>query len=504
MLTDWALVRRLGSEIQERIRGARVADVGSLPDGRVALSLWRRKASSLLCIDAFGSPPLVTLETGELAAGAGSAFTRILARTLRGMVVRAVLPRRGDRLLRFMFAIRSRFGVSDELDLWVELVPRFGNAVLAKGENVVAALKEFGLAENPARAVLPGKPYVPPPLHGEPSLPRLIAEASAPPEALAFLESDEALHSPVYVYRRDGALVQVHLLPLPQLVEDGVAVNREPSLLDVLAQERDARSDAAEKSRAQRRRAAVGRRIAHRMRTIERELGQLQARRVEVSARQELRAEGQHIYATLHELDDSHREEAKARAQALFERYRKLRGSVEHLDERERVLRMKREALETLMWEAERAEDQELTDVETALGLFDRRSAVSSPRKPPSRRKRLEFRTAAGSRLLVGRSPLENAELTFRVARPQDLWFHARGVPGAHVILSRDDRSPPPDEDVALAASLAAGYSRARESARVVVDYTQRKFVRKQRDAPPGMVYYTNAQSLAVARRTRI
>ncbi len=97
---------------------------------------------------------------------------------------------------------------------------------------------------------------------------------------------------------------------------------------------------------------------------------------------------------------------------------------------------------------------------------------------------------------MVGRSPIENADLTFRVARPNDLWFHAKGTPGAHVILRRSDRAETPDEDLQTAAALAAYYSKARGSLAVPVDYTLRKHVRKQRAAPPGLVWYTQARTI--------
>jgi predicted ribosome quality control (RQC) complex YloA/Tae2 family protein len=120
------------------------------------------------------------------------------------------------------------------------------------------------------------------------------------------------------------------------------------------------------------------------------------------------------------------------------------------------------------------------------------------------RRKRafLELRTALGSRIVIGRSPLENAELTFRVARPDDLWFHARGIPGAHVILARENRLPAPEDDVRVAASLAAFYSKARAANSVPVDYTLRKHVRKRRAAPPGLVWYTHADTVAAQPRS--
>jgi predicted ribosome quality control (RQC) complex YloA/Tae2 family protein len=95
----------------------------------------------------------------------------------------------------------------------------------------------------------------------------------------------------------------------------------------------------------------------------------------------------------------------------------------------------------------------------------------------------------------VGRSPRENVEVTFKIARPDDLWFHARGIPGSHVVLQSPPGTAPDDADLGAAADLAARHSRAALAPRVEIDFTERKYVRKQRDAAPGLVWYTNARS---------
>jgi predicted ribosome quality control (RQC) complex YloA/Tae2 family protein len=170
-----------------------------------------------------------------------------------------------------------------------------------------------------------------------------------------------------------------------------------------------------------------------------------------------------------------------------------------HIDLRERGLRSALEAVDTLRWETERTNDEDLAAVESAVAeLGPKRGRPAPTRAPARKRTLLEFRTQRGSRIVVGRSPTENAELTFRLARPHDLWFHAQRIPGAHVILARDDRGEAPAEDLELAASLAAFHSRGKTSASVPVDYTQRKHVRKQRAAPPGLVWYTNAKTIVV------
>jgi predicted ribosome quality control (RQC) complex YloA/Tae2 family protein len=251
-------------------------------------------------------------------------------------------------------------------------------------------------------------------------------------------------------------------------------------------------------------------RLAERERKLHQELAGLSEKRKGTEERAALRGEGDRIFATLHELRQDDREAAKERATKVFAQYKKLGKRIPHLAARERAIASQLGILETLRWEAERAADEDLGDVEVAAAQFsgapfvlrqaqdDRRQAQDDKRLRRSKRKRalLEARTVRGSRILVGRSPVENAELTFRHARPSDVWLHAQGIPGAHVIVARDDRSAPPEEDLELAASLAAFYSRGKSAGSVPVDYTLRKHVRKQRSAPPGLVWYTHARTI--------
>ncbi len=154
-----------------------------------------------------------------------------------------------------------------------------------------------------------------------------------------------------------------------------------------------------------------------------------------------------------------------------------------------------------LRWELERARDEDIEEVENAAAQLWPRAPARAGVAPKRKRTLLETRTPAGSRIVVGRSPVENAELTFRLARPNDLWFHARGVPGAHVILTRDDRSEAPEEDLEMAAAFAAFYSRGRAGNSVAVDYTPRKYVRKRPNSPPGLVWYTQAKTVVARPR---
>ena len=107
------------------------------------------------------------------------------------------------------------------------------------------------------------------------------------------------------------------------------------------------------------------------------------------------------------------------------------------------------------------------------------------------------FTASDGSRILVGRNNKENDHLTLKTADKKDLWFHTKDIPGSHVILSTQGQKPT-DEAMIQAASLAAYYSKARNSSNVPVDYTLVRYVKKPSGAKPGMVIYTDHKTLYV------
>jgi predicted ribosome quality control (RQC) complex YloA/Tae2 family protein len=110
----------------------------------------------------------------------------------------------------------------------------------------------------------------------------------------------------------------------------------------------------------------------------------------------------------------------------------------------------------------------------------------------------LRRQSSDGFALLVGKNSRQNEEVTFHQAAANDLWLHARGVPGAHVIVKRGGR-PVPDETLREAAALAAYYSQARENGSVAVDATEQRYVRHMKGGGPGMVIYERERTLQVA-----
>jgi len=183
-------------------------------------------------------------------------------------------------------------------------------------------------------------------------------------------------------------------------------------------------------------------------------------------------------------------------ARMLFARYAKIRRARPALEARLRALDDERDYLESslaLLEAAGSVDDLEPLREELAAEGYAR----PRRRRTEAVKTRRAFILAGGATVLVGRTNRENDHITFDVAAPDDLWFHARGVAGAHVILHSGGRAPR-DDEIAQAAAIAAYFSRARSSGTVAVDYTTRRFVRKPKGGRPGLVTYERERTVRV------
>jgi len=111
------------------------------------------------------------------------------------------------------------------------------------------------------------------------------------------------------------------------------------------------------------------------------------------------------------------------------------------------------------------------------------------PSSPPEHRVRvIAYRLPDGWQVLVGRTDADNDSLSFRVARPEDWWFHVRGMPGSHVILQGPPGADPDRQTLTRAAAIAAYHSTARDAGVVAVSGTRVRDVSKPRGAKAGTV----------------
>jgi len=184
-------------------------------------------------------------------------------------------------------------------------------------------------------------------------------------------------------------------------------------------------------------------------------------------------------------------------AQRLFRESRKMKAAIHQVPELIQQVEKELAYLYQLRTEVMLAEDRKQLDiVEEELaeaGYLPRQTKM----KKASHGGPLRVHAPDGTLILVGRNSRQNAEVTFHLGAPDDIWLHAHGVPGSHVLI-RCGGKPASEETLRFAAALAAYYSGARSEPRVQVDYTERRYVRPIKGARPGMVTYRNEQTLVV------
>ncbi len=187
-----------------------------------------------------------------------------------------------------------------------------------------------------------------------------------------------------------------------------------------------------------------------------------------------------------------------------FARYTKARRAAQEIAQRLQALDAELAALQE--------QENELEEIiaagdEARLEDFN---PAGRKKPPPEAVRRKEAAAVAGARryrssdgyeILVGRAARDNDQLTFRVARPHDLWLHAADYPGSHVVVRNPSRKEIPQRTIFEAAQLAAHFSQARRDAKVDVHYTERKFLTKPKGAAPGLVRMSSFRNLTVEPR---
>lgn len=179
-------------------------------------------------------------------------------------------------------------------------------------------------------------------------------------------------------------------------------------------------------------------------------------------------------------------------AQKYFKKYNKLKNAKIEITNQMAMTKEEIEYLENTILGIENCENlKELKDIREELvktGYVKSQKKIGKKEIQPSTAP-LEFKSSEGYQILVGKNNRQNDYLTLRLADNDDIWMHTKDIPGSHVIIKCAGHEPS-DQTLFEGAVLAAYYSKARLSAKVPIDYTKRKNVKKPGGAKPGMVIY--------------
>jgi predicted ribosome quality control (RQC) complex YloA/Tae2 family protein len=547
MLTLAAVVQ----EIKTRVPEGRVQAVVQPDTLAIALEIYAQGKRWDLLLSAEASHPRVHFVSQKPRRGTETPSPLLLRlrKYLVGARLGEMLQPPWERILHLQF----RQG-ADSYTLIAEIMGKHSNLVLTdESGRILECVKRVGQDVNRYRVVLPGRSYVPPPMQERRPLPdwqpdefaqallavptvswdrtlvKLVRGLSplAAREALARAGEPDPAAILVRLHKLFAPLGTGDWAPSVAVAEGNVAAYA-PYLLTQFPEYREAGSisEAIEAYLAAQEtvdpyaaaRAAARDALAEGKRLLERRRTSLQRRLIPEQDIQALMEKGQILLAhsgevrrgtrevTLPGLTDENirieldpRLTAVENAQRYFRAYQKARAARDEVPQMLEDLAADEAYLAQLETDLALASSRpEIDEVMAALVAGEYVRAPSS--RPPPRTKTsrlLTFHSPDSFVIYVGHNSRQNEELTFKIASHDDIWLHARGVPGAHVIVRSGGRMVPPDT-LEFAAQLAAHFSAARDAKMVPVDWTERKHVRRLPGGKPGMVHYDHERSLVV------
>lgn len=465
--------------------------------------------------------PSVALRAGapELARPRSPFQEQLLARA-SGRLVSATQPQL-DRVLRLGFAASDDFAPMPAVDLVIELTGRNANLVLLDEHGVIIGVERQVLQDrNRYRELRVGLPYVPPPPYQK--LDPLTASAGELRAALA--------GRPLSDLRRvvDGvgpvlAAALANDLELPNGAEPLLGAELEAAVvaLQRLASQpsrfisevtpgRDLGEERHEQQR-QRHLQLLGSELKRELELARRRRDDAERALNAAQRVAALRGEADLLLAYAHQVPVG---EARvelpgfAGGEQVIELDPKLgaaaNAAVRYDQARRREQRAERAQRQLPELQAKVTQAQAELDGLSGLSgeeLSRRAAALTQARTTQPRATitspGIRFAGPHGFEVVVGRNARDNDRVTFGLGRSRDLWLHAQGYRGSHVLI-RSGGSEVPFETVLFAARLAAGFSDARRSDNVAVDYTARKNVWKVRRGPPGAVHFSQQRTVYV------
>lgn len=187
-------------------------------------------------------------------------------------------------------------------------------------------------------------------------------------------------------------------------------------------------------------------------------------------------------------------------AKKYFDKYSKLKRTFEAVTELLEETGSEVEHLQSISTSLDIAlSEEDLVEIKEELmeyGYIKKRQSGS--KRPKITSKPFHYISSDGFHMYVGKNNYQNEELTFRFAAGNDWWFHAKGVPGSHVIVKTQGTEEMPDATFEEAGRLAAYYSQSRDNEKVEIDYIQKKHIKKPKGSKPGFVIYHTNYSLNI------
>ena len=538
MSFDGFFLHHMVEELRRELVNGRIQKINQPFEQELVLQIRSNRQSHRLLLSAhpvFGRIQL-TQTTFENPAQP-STFIMVLRKYLQGALIESIEQVENDRIVEMTVSNKNEIGDHIQATLIIEIMGKHSNILLVdkSSHKILEVIKHVGFSQNSYRTLLPGSTYIAPP-----STESLNPFTIKDEKLFEILQTQETtaknLQSLFQGLGRDTAnelenilvsdklstfrnffnqetkpcLTETSFSPVPFANRVGEPFTSLSDLLDTYYK------DKAERDRVKQQASELIRRVENELQKNRHKLKKQEKELLATDNAEEFRQKGELLTTFLHQvpndqdqviLDNYYTNQPitialdkaltpNQNAQRYFKRYQKLKEAVKYLTElieETKATILYLESVETVLNQAGLEEIAEIREELIQTGFIRRRQRE----KIQKRKKPEQYLASDGKTIIyVGRNNLQNEELTFKMARKEELWFHAKDIPGSHVVISGN--LDPSDEVKTDAAELAAYFSQGRLSNLVQVDMIEVKKLNKPTGGKPGFVTYTGQKTLRV------
>ena len=538
MSFDGFFLHHMVEELRRELVNGRIQKINQPFEQELVLQIRSNRQSHRLLLSAhpvFGRIQL-TQTTFENPAQP-STFIMVLRKYLQGALIESIEQVENDRIVEMTVSNKNEIGDHIQATLIIEIMGKHSNILLVdkSSHKILEVIKHVGFSQNSYRTLLPGSNYIAPPSTGslnpftikDEKLFEILQTQETTAKNLQSLfqglgrdtsnELENILVSnklstfrTFFNQETNPCLTETSFSPVPFANQVGEPFTSLSDLLDTYYK------DKAERDRVKQQASELIRRVENELQKNRHKLKKQEKELLATDNAEEFRQKGELLTTFLHQvpndqdqviLDNYYTNQPitialdkaltpNQNAQRYFKRYQKLKEAVKYLTdliEETKATILYLESVETVLNQAGLEEIAEIREELIQTGFIRRRQRE----KIQKRKKPEQYLASDGKTIIyVGRNNLQNEELTFKMARKEELWFHAKDIPGSHVVISGN--LDPSDEVKTDAAELAAYFSQGRLSNLVQVDMIEVKKLNKPTGGKPGFVTYTGQKTLRV------
>lgn len=537
MSFDGFFLHYMTDELRATLEGGRIQKINQPFEQEIVLHIRSNRASHKLLLSAHPLFARIQITQADfINPKVPNTFTMILRKYLQGAIIESIQQWENDRILEFIISNKDEIGDAVKVSLIIEIMGKHSNIFLVdkQEERIIEAIKHVSFGQNSYRTILPGSTYIHPPKKNQwnpftisdEQLFELLHTHELTPKELQYLfqglgrdtatelssqlTSDKLKHFRAFFNQNcSPSLTTTSYAPVV-FSDSKETFPTLSQLLDVYYQ------DKAERDRVAQQAQELIKRVTNELDKNRKKLTKQEQELLDTEKAEIFRQKGELLTTYLHQvpnnqasvtLDNYYTGEPltialdvslspSQNAQRYFKKYQKLKEAAKHLHhliaETNASIHYL-ESVDTLLSQAKLTDIKEIKEELIETGYLKQRH-----REKNRKRQKPESYLASDGKtiILVGKNNLQNDELSFKIAKKGELWFHAKDIPGSHVIIV--DNVNPSDEVKTDAAELAAYFSKARYSNLVQVDMIEAKKLHKPTGAKPGFVTYQGQKTLRV------